>query len=107
VFAAAPPVPPDEPTIEARMVRHRWAADRLWEGVVGNSNRAWREGLEVLVTAPLDDDSENARFARKLQRQAIEALAPSPGPLVERGASYGEILVTCASCHAARPLHEE
>ncbi|HEU4731886.1 MAG TPA: hypothetical protein VFT22_28520, partial [Kofleriaceae bacterium] len=32
-FDVTPPVPPDLDTIQARMARHRWAADRMWEGL--------------------------------------------------------------------------
>jgi cytochrome c553 len=102
-FGKLPRVPTDKPTIEARMLRHRWAADRLWEGVVGNNDDAWREGLELLSAVPLDEPADRAAFARKLQHQAGEARKPSAGPLVDRASTYGDLLVTCASCHTARP----
>jgi hypothetical protein len=38
IFQKPPAVPPDQPTLDARMARHRWAADRLW---------AWNGGLDV------------------------------------------------------------
>jgi cytochrome c553 len=101
-FGTLPPVPIDLPTVEARMLRHRWAADRLWEGVVGNSDVAWAEGLEVLATAPLDETPERTPLAYKLYQQAREARKPSAGTLTDRGSLYGEILVTCASCHTQR-----
>jgi cytochrome c553 len=97
-----PPVPPDHPTMDARMLRHRWAADRLWEGVVGNNDDAWRAGLDVLAAAPLvppDQPDDRARLARQLQRVADQARQPSPGRLTDRATTYGEMLVLCASCH--------
>ncbi len=99
---AVPRLPPDEATLDARMARHRWAADRLWEGVVGNSEAAWRSGLDVLAAAPLEQPAERAGLARQLQRQAEAARRPSPGKLVDRASSYGQILTTCASCHTAK-----
>ncbi len=96
-----PRLPVDRPTLEARMARHRWAADRLWEGVVSNDDGPWRAGLDVLAAAPFEIPADRAPFARTLQRAADQARRPSPGPLVDRATTYGEILVTCAKCHTA------
>jgi cytochrome c553 len=96
-----PRLPPDQPTLDARMARHRWAADRLWEAVIGNVDEAWREGLDVLASTPLEDQDRKG-FAQQLKRQADQARRPSPGVLVDRATQYGEILVTCAGCHAAK-----
>lgn len=97
-----PRAPADLATLEARMARHRWAADRLWEGVVGNSETAWRSGLDVLAATPLDEPADRAGLARELQRQADAARRPSPGKLIDRATAYGNILATCASCHTAK-----
>jgi cytochrome c553 len=98
-FEQLPKLPADKPTVEARMQRHRWAADRLWEGVIGNANKSWRAGLDLLAAAPLDQPANRAAFARDLQRIAKQARQPSSGPLVDRATTYGEILVVCARCH--------
>lgn len=34
-FSSPPRPPPDRASLEARMARHLWASDRLWEGMVG------------------------------------------------------------------------
>lgn len=94
-----PSLPPDSGTLDARMSRHRWATDRLWEAVAGNSESAWRAGLDVLAATPLDQPAERVAIARQLQAQALEARRPRPGKLIERSTQYGELLVTCASCH--------
>jgi cytochrome c553 len=99
---SVPTLPPDSPTLDARMARHRWAVDRLWEGVVGNSDQAWRAGLDVLAVTPFEEPASRAGIARQLQRQADIARRPPPGKLVDRATSYGEILTTCASCHTAK-----
>lgn len=90
-----PRLPSDTGTLDARMARHRWAADRLWEAVVGNSEPAWQAGLDVLAATPLDQPADRIAIARKLQGQAIGARAKT----VDRSAQYGEMLVTCSSCH--------
>jgi cytochrome c553 len=102
-FASRPPLVPDRDTITARMARHRWAVDRLWEGNVGGSDEAWRAGLEVLAQTPIPfasptDDREP--LARQLQQQATTSLRSSSTKLDDRATAYGEILVTCAACHS-------
>jgi cytochrome c553 len=97
-FTNPPPVPSDKPSIEARMLRHRWAADRLWEGIVGNADEAWLEGLAVMSSTPLDLPPDRAALARKLKQLADRARRDKSGPTA-RATTYGEILGVCASCH--------
>jgi len=97
-----PAAPPDHATVDARMARHRWATDRLWEGVMGLSDDAWTAGLDVLVATPLPGTELGAArqpFARTLQRDARRARTAKSS---ERAATYGDLLVTCAGCHATR-----
>jgi cytochrome c553 len=96
-----PRVPADQPTIEARMTRHLWATDRLWEGIVAQSDDAWRAGLDVLAATPLPaagSDVNRAKLAKQLQRLATDARQAQVG---DRARNYGEILATCAACHTA------
>lgn len=106
-FRSPGQAPPDGPTIEARMARHLWATDRLWEGVVGGADDAWLAGLDVLSSAPPQASElsrEQAAFGRKLQRLADQARSRQrTGTAQDRVRSYGEILVTCSGCHAAAP----
>jgi cytochrome c553 len=105
-FDRVPPAPPDDPELCARMARHQWAADRLWEGLVGPSDRAWSAGLEVFAAAPLPSASDSAGV--RLQGLARAALAALPRDTpADRAKAYGEMLVTCTACHAgpaARPF---
>jgi cytochrome c553 len=96
----SPPPPPDLPTRDARMARHLWATDRLWEAMVGSGEPAWRGGLDVLAeTAMPFTTKETSRLARRLQDLAQDARARSA--IDDRAAAYGELLVTCAACHTA------
>jgi cytochrome c553 len=101
-FRNPPRLSPDQSTIEARMVRHRWAADRIWEGIVGNEDSAWNEGLTAFATTPIDDPSDRVGLGRRLQRLADQARRPGPGRMTDRATTYGEILELCVSCHAKR-----
>jgi cytochrome c553 len=96
-FRTSPALPPDKPTLDARMLRHRWAADRMWEGIVGNADEPWRAGLDVVAAKPLELGPERAPFALQLERLAKQARRP--GTVDDRAKTYGEILATCAGCH--------
>lgn len=106
-FARWPALPPDGATVEARMARHLWAAERVWEGVVGDAPESWRAGLDVLASAPLPATTLGAArepYAKKLQRLARDARDRKPAvALADRATAYGELLATCAACHAAKP----
>lgn len=102
-LSAPPALPPDLPTTEARMARHRWATDRLWEAVVGGGDEPWLKGLEVLAATPLPAlrfMENRTGLAQHLQRLAGQARKrKSTDSLAERGRLYGEILSVCAACH--------
>jgi cytochrome c553 len=104
-FRDHPPAPPDKPTLAARMLRHRWAADRLWEGLVGAADEPWQAGLDIIAASPLDASqlgAERLALARQLQRQADQARRSKSARPSERAVAYGELLATCAACHTAK-----
>jgi len=107
MFRSFPPAPPDHFTVAARMLRHRWAADRMWEGIVGAADEPWTAALEVLAARPLtfgDPTAARAITAKRLQRLASDARAKRGlDATAARATVYGEILATCAGCHAAAP----
>ena len=100
MFAAPPGVPTSQETIASRMARHQWAVDRLWEGVVGGVDGSWHMGLVVLATTALPL-AKNVSGANRLQRAAQLALdVEHAEPKPDRAVTYGEILISCAGCHA-------
>lgn len=102
-FRGYPSPPADRPTVPARMQRHRWAADRLWEAIVGGAEEPWRAGLNVLAATPLDWKElapDRVPFGRELRRLAQQSLLRPTDTPADRASAYGEILVTCAGCHA-------
>jgi hypothetical protein len=105
VFEKPPAVPPDQDTVEAHMARHRWAADRIWEGMIGNADGPWRDGIDVLAQTPLHFPAvagDRAALATRLQHLVDQARQPQlTDTPAERAQIYGELLVTCAACHTA------
>jgi cytochrome c553 len=105
-FRTPPPLPPDRPTIDARMTRHVWAVERVREGVIGDDDSSWRAGIDVLAQAPLPwRGSEGARGALAKQLHDVADRArhrATPDP--DRARTYGELLVACAACHATAKL---
>lgn len=83
----------------ARMARHAWAMDRLWEGLVAPSDASWNAGAGALASMPLDfgtNDQANrlAQRIRELSDQARRVTTPK-----ERADTYGDLAETCALCH--------
>jgi cytochrome c553 len=93
-------------TVRTYMQRHRWAAERLWEGLVGPSDQAWQQGAAVLVSS--------SRLARELKDEivvnpAMDVMLETIHRLGEEAAAtasraarqrlYGQFLGTCANCH--------
>lgn len=98
-----PPAPPEGLMKPERMARHRWAAERLSESLVGWSDESWRTGLAVLAVEPLPWSpfvADQELLGASMQRQAKQALAKTTtDTMQERATTYGELLLTCVACH--------
>jgi hypothetical protein len=116
---AANAATPTFPTVDRRiaasgtrphMLRHQWAAEQMWDGMIGPSEARWNDGVAELAEAPLGQDEI---FANATAAPAIAELAADVHALGEEGrgaktwddraAVYGRLLATCAACHAAIP----
>jgi cytochrome c553 len=78
--------PRDDGTSASRLHRHRWAADRIWDGIVGASDRQWRAGLEVYA---------NDLAGYRVQQIAIRGLAGNG----DREHVHAELRAACLTCH--------
>ncbi len=101
-WLAVPPLPSGFSTPPARMSRHVWATDRLWEGLIGPSDERWRLGASVLAETPLPfaprtDAPVLAARVQELARAQLATGASSQG--TDRAADYSQLLVACAACH--------
>ena len=95
--------PPGGDSQGATMVRHLWAADRMWEGLVGPSNEAWLAGARAL-SASLSLASGTVRGPDELLREVggLAAEAEETEGQPARAEVYGRIIATCSQCHASR-----
>ncbi len=90
----------------SHMLRHQWAADRMWEGLMVPDSALWVSGAEALADAPLTPRasaskravapsvSDLARKVHTIGEHSSAATTPA-----QRAQLYAELLVTCASCH--------
>jgi len=89
-----------------QMIRHIWAADRMWEGLVGPSDDAWDAGSKVLgeeaesleKAIQASGSPEEARaYLAEVRRLGREGQATSAQEA--RASIYGRLLATCNGCH--------
>lgn len=93
--------------VRATMLRHQWAATRLWEGLVIPSDDDWKAGARTLSDqsiapelltpgkTPVPKIGQLAESLRDLARGARAAQEVDA-----RVEVYGQMLATCAKCHA-------
>jgi len=106
-FPAAKAPPEHKEDMPTHMQRHRWAADRMWEGLIGPSDKAWHQGVDMLMDVPLEPAEMGATPSneqRELARMALEVhLIGSRGAVADepehRSQLYSEYLSLCVDCH--------
>ena len=99
--------PSDKEKERPHMQRHQWAADRMWEGLIGPSDDAWSAGVAAL--ASIDVDTADIGTPEAVQPKVeylltrigeLGVLGGELGSSQERSAVYGEFLSLCADCHS-------
>jgi hypothetical protein len=101
--------PPEWADTISLMQRHQWAADRLWEGLIGPSDVAWSRGTDMLVDVPLRPSYVLDETANGAGSDVIDIVAHRIHMLGGRGTItstpdarselYGELLGLCPDCH--------
>jgi cytochrome c553 len=102
--AIAPPA--EEDAFDNFMLQHRWAADRMWEGLIGPSDAAWQAGAKALQSTELSEEDIGERLivtpaisAILLQIRDDAKAATTTDGAEQRQELYGRFLAGCASCH--------
>jgi hypothetical protein len=101
--------PPAETSTLSRMKRHKWGAERLWEGIYGPSEAAWVAGSKALENDPFDakllePGGVHARSAASDFRRFAKEL-PNAKTNEARGRAFAQLTSTCAPCHEAMGVH--
>jgi hypothetical protein len=99
----AEPPPAEDGSLDARMRRHAWATERLWEGIFVPSDTSWKAGSAALTSEPfpkevLDRGDVHARSAAEKFKSIVTTIGPKKTP-AERAQAYATLLETCAACH--------
>lgn len=96
----------DVEDVVTHMQRHQWAADRLWDGLIGPSDSAWNRGADMLVDVPLASDdvtiaTEHHAEIGNITRRIHDLGGIGAGTVTpdERSKFYGEVIGLCADCH--------
>lgn len=103
---ATTPPPARAEAIAVHMQRYKWAVDRMWESLIGESEPAWLAGLEVLSAEPPDLrelQDEEAGYTAALAARVAE-LATAGERLDDRRSRsqlFGQLLTACTDCHQA------
>jgi cytochrome c553 len=98
-----PQFPPTGTSVAARMLRHQWAADRMWDGLIGDDADVWMAGASALSDAQLVPEGWEYPELVELARQVhdLGAEGRKLWDINARAGVYGRLLTTCSSCHHA------
>lgn len=99
--------PSSKEKLPHHMARHQWAADRMWEGLIGPSAGAWSRGANLLFESPIKTHSlgdPNEQEAIKQMSRRVHQLAANATTVSDASSKaeiYAEFLANCAACHTA------
>lgn len=99
----------DLPAPEDAMGRHVWAADRMWEGLIGPAPDRWRSAAQTLTDEVDHDgalfaglDLKTAAAASRLHDRVHTLGAAGQRDELsdeDRAGLYGTFIAACAECH--------
>ncbi len=98
--------PSDKEKTAPHMQRHQWAADRMWEGLIGPSSVAFSRGANLLFESPVkpqelakhgggDAAVGMSRRVHQLAANATTVSAPT-----EQAEIFAEFIANCGACHS-------
>ncbi|MBI3205786.1 MAG: hypothetical protein HYZ29_29895 [Myxococcales bacterium] len=97
--------PAADKTVAGQMKRHAWATERMWDGLYGPSDAAWKAGADALSADPFPKEvlakgGVHARSAASRFTGLVPTMTGKKTP-EERAKLYAELLETCSACHMA------
>ncbi|RLB54437.1 MAG: hypothetical protein DRJ42_09080 [Deltaproteobacteria bacterium] len=104
----AMPPGPDGDALQDQMQRHRWAIERMWEGIVSRNLETYVDGATVMGDVQLRAEELPHGV---LEPERIDAIIAHVHELAgaakestdwdDRTENFGRLLATCATCHRA------
>ena len=96
MFDTQPP-PSMDSSLATEMSAHAWAATQMWEGLVGPADDRWTAGATLLAKAPIPSQAsgDDVDWMRSYASHAATLVDQD-----RRAQLFGQILTTCAHCHA-------
>jgi len=104
--------PEEASSLRDHMRVHSWASARMWEGLIGGSDLAWRAGARALSGQPLrpqlyaarvPDEGAAGQFTGRIHDLGVRALAITDREA--RAELLGELWGTCSGCHELAGVH--
>lgn len=93
--------------VKSQMRLHRWAAVRLWDGLIAADDGALNEASMALSSTPmipsgtqLDSPVPPEATALEIRVHDLAARAARAPDMRAKGRAVGELLSTCQQCHA-------
>ncbi len=90
----------------AEMTRHKWASDRMWDGLIGPSDSSWTTGTREWSSSSMlpgevreQNDVGGELHGLEAQLHRLGQQAAAEETLQGRAAIYGEMMAACAGCH--------
>jgi mono/diheme cytochrome c family protein len=98
--------PSDKEKAKPHMQRHQWAADRMWEGLIGPDGVAFSRGANLLFESPvkpaelakLGGGDAAVGMSRRIHQLAANATTVSEPE--EQAEIYAEFIANCGACHS-------
>lgn len=100
------PAPPAKGEgVKAEMAVHAWAAEKLWLGMIRPSDQDLQDAVAVIAAPGLTEgaDPQVSQAAAELDKGVHDLAAAVQEDVSARGERYGQLLLTCATCHLLRP----
>lgn len=95
--------PVETAKLGSQMAGHEWAAARMWEGLIASSSERWNLGARTLAGSRLTMTAESGQLGiadAASRTKLLAGRALETGDPRDRAALYGDLLATCARCHA-------
>ena len=87
------------------MQRHQWAADRMWEGLIGPSSVAFSRGANLLFESPVKPEvlakhgGGDAAVGMSRRVHQLAANATTVSEPEEQAEIFAEFIANCGACH--------